>query len=67
MLVFLRAFVIEENGRDFHLRVIWKMELKTYKIILRNTGQDKCQYYEWPSKWIGEREMKKEWVFNYGL
>lgn len=46
---------------------MWKMELKTYKTILRNTGQHKCHYYEWPSKQVGEREMRKEQALNYGL
>lgn len=43
------------------------MELKSYKTISRNTGQHKCQYYEWPGKQIGEREMRKERVLNSGL
>lgn len=43
------------------------MELKSYKTISRDTGQHKCQDYEWPRKIERGREMRKEQPLNSGL
>lgn len=43
------------------------MELKSYKTISRNTGQHKCQDFEWPRKIErGERDEERT-ALNSGL
>lgn len=64
---FLTAFVTEGNHKNSHLGLLRKMELKTWKIIAKNTGQHKCQYNRCPSKQAGERENRKEWMLNCEL